>query len=78
MRSIAAPVDLITFKADHMAACSSTRIFLSVLLWDLAVSEPRVELRRNSYFDSHRITIVTSAKLQARLQSGALGFLQPG
>lgn len=38
-----------------MAACSSTRTFLSVLSRDSAVSAPRVELRHNSYFDSHRI-----------------------
>lgn len=57
MRSIAVPVDLITFKVDHMAACSSTRTFLSVLPGDSMVSEPRVELRCNSYFDSHRIAM---------------------
>lgn len=48
-------MDIITFKADHMAEFASTRTFLSGLPRDLAVSEPRVELRHNSCCDSHRI-----------------------
>lgn len=71
LKQIAAPMDLITLKVDHMAACSSTRTFLSVLPRDLAVYEPCVELRCNGYFSQNRLvgTLAKQRKLVRNLDA---------